>query len=248
MRRPATGRAWRRMRGDSLRSIRSCRLRTGSLRGPPSDWVERDWRCPHTGRWPCWTTPTRPKCITVWPGSCATPASRTRRAARSCGRWRKRRGSARRSSLLLELVEHDRPAKTSKPSNFPSRKTTMTRRRLDVPWTVVRAGDRRRCVAAPSNFASPGRPSQSVPLPDDRAGVASWKVDEAFKKDVFTFVRIEYDSGGFGRRGGGGFGGGFAGGGDAAAAGVEEAGSADVAAGSPTGPTATSISRSAFSN
>jgi Domain of unknown function (DUF4159) len=58
-----------------------------------------------------------------------------------------------------------------------------------------------------------GRPSQSVPLPEDRAGVQDWKVDEGFKKDVFTFVRIEYDSygrGGFGRRGfgGGGFGGG----------------------------------------
>jgi hypothetical protein len=49
-------------------------------------------------------------------------------------------------------------------------------------------------------------------LPEDRAGVPNWKVDDRFKKDVFTFVRVEYDSGGGGgggrRRGGfGGFGG-----------------------------------------
>ena len=35
-------------------------------------------------------------------------------------------------------------------------------------------------------------------IPEDRAGVPNWKVDEHFKKDVFTFVRIEYDS--FGAR------------------------------------------------
>jgi len=48
-------------------------------------------------------------------------------------------------------------------------------------------------------------------IPADRAGVPNWKVDEHFKNDVFTFVRIEYDSyGGGGRRGGGwGYGGGW---------------------------------------
>jgi hypothetical protein len=48
-----------------------------------------------------------------------------------------------------------------------------------------------------------GRPSQ---LPADRAGVLDWQVDPNFKNDVFTFVRIEYDSyrGGYGRRGWGG--------------------------------------------
>jgi hypothetical protein len=44
-------------------------------------------------------------------------------------------------------------------------------------------------------------------LPDDRAGVPNWKVDEHFKNDVFTFVRVQYDSayggGGWGRWGGG---------------------------------------------
>ena len=42
-------------------------------------------------------------------------------------------------------------------------------------------------------------------IPDDRSGVPDWKVDHKFKNDVFTFVRIEYDSyrGGGGRRGGG---------------------------------------------
>jgi Domain of unknown function (DUF4159) len=54
-----------------------------------------------------------------------------------------------------------------------------------------------------------GRSNSGV-IPEDRAGVPNWKVDEAFKKDVFTFVRIEYDSfgGRGGRRGGGGWGGG----------------------------------------
>jgi hypothetical protein len=53
-----------------------------------------------------------------------------------------------------------------------------------------------------------GRPVSGT-IPEDRAGVPTWKVDEAFKKDVFTFVRIEYDSfgGGRGRRGGYGGGG-----------------------------------------
>ena len=49
-------------------------------------------------------------------------------------------------------------------------------------------------------------------LPTDRAGIPNWKVDPKFKHDVFTFVRVEYDSGGgrggYGRRGGRGGGGG----------------------------------------
>ena len=31
-------------------------------------------------------------------------------------------------------------------------------------------------------------------LPDDRAGIPNWKVDEAFPRDVFTFVRVKYSS------------------------------------------------------
>jgi hypothetical protein len=37
-------------------------------------------------------------------------------------------------------------------------------------------------------------PSRNLQLPPDRAGVANWEVDKAFQKDVFTFVRVEYDS------------------------------------------------------
>lgn len=38
----------------------------------------------------------------------------------------------------------------------------------------------------------------------DRGGVPEWKIDERFKNDVFTFVRIRYSShGGYGGRGGG---------------------------------------------
>ena len=47
------------------------------------------------------------------------------------------------------------------------------------------------------------RPSGA--LPADRAGIPNWKVDPKFKNDVFTFVRVQYDSGG--GRGGGGYGG-----------------------------------------
>jgi hypothetical protein len=44
-------------------------------------------------------------------------------------------------------------------------------------------------------------------LPEDRAGIPNWKVDHRFKNDVFTFVRVQYDSawGGRGWGGGGGW-------------------------------------------
>lgn len=58
-------------------------------------------------------------------------------------------------------------------------------------------------------FGRRPRPRPGV-MPDDRAGVPDWKVDDRFKSDVFTFVRVEYDSGGGGGyyRGRGGWGGG----------------------------------------
>ncbi len=41
-------------------------------------------------------------------------------------------------------------------------------------------------------------------LETDRNGVPDWEIDQDFKDDVFTFVRIKYDSyGGYGRGGGG---------------------------------------------
>ena len=43
-----------------------------------------------------------------------------------------------------------------------------------------------------------GMPGQ---MPADRGGVPNWKNDERFKHDVFTFVRVQYDSG-YGRMGG----------------------------------------------
>jgi hypothetical protein len=46
-------------------------------------------------------------------------------------------------------------------------------------------------------------------MPADRNGVPNWKNDERFKHDVFTFVRVQYNSGGYGRRGRGGWGGGW---------------------------------------
>ena len=35
-----------------------------------------------------------------------------------------------------------------------------------------------------------------------RGDVPDWEVDEDFPNDMFTFVRIKYDSGGYGRGGG----------------------------------------------
>jgi hypothetical protein len=46
-------------------------------------------------------------------------------------------------------------------------------------------------------------------IPEDRGGVPDWKIDERYKRDVFTFVRVEYDSGAWGRRGGWGYYGGW---------------------------------------
>jgi Domain of unknown function (DUF4159) len=57
------------------------------------------------------------------------------------------------------------------------------------------------------------RPGGGAVLPDDRAGVPNWTNDDRFKHDVFTFVRVEYNSGGFGGRQWGGMGRGFGGGG-----------------------------------
>lgn len=66
-------------------------------------------------------------------------------------------------------------------------------------WLVVAAG-----VAAAAGIGLAQRqPGRGLQLPADRAGVANWQVDPAFRKDVFTFVRIEYDSYGYGRRRGG---------------------------------------------
>jgi hypothetical protein len=81
----------------------------------------------------------------------------------------------------------------------------MTRKRLSLASLlsilVVAAG-----VTLGQQFPRRSSPRQ---LPSDRAGVPDWKVDEQFKNDVFTFVRIEYDSYyGGGRRGGYGYGGG----------------------------------------
>ena len=70
-------------------------------------------------------------------------------------------------------------------------------------------------VALAQRFGGGGRRPPPGPISDDRRGVPDWKVDERFKNDVFTFVRIEYDSGGGGGgrgRRGGGFGGGYGGG------------------------------------
>jgi hypothetical protein len=44
-----------------------------------------------------------------------------------------------------------------------------------------------------------GRYRRPMVMPEDRNGVPNWTVDEKFKDDVFTFVRLQYDSGMGGR-------------------------------------------------
>ena len=59
-------------------------------------------------------------------------------------------------------------------------------------------------LLAGAAIAQRGRWDRGNYLETGRNGVPDWEVDEDFKDDVFTFVRIKYDSyGGYGRRGGG---------------------------------------------
>ena len=80
----------------------------------------------------------------------------------------------------------------------------MTRKRLSLAALLL-------CLAVASGaalaqqFYRRGNPRA---LPGDRSGVPNWKVDERFKNDVFTFVRVEYDSA-YGGRGWGRWGGGW---------------------------------------
>ena len=87
----------------------------------------------------------------------------------------------------------------------------MTRRRLilaAVPCVLA--------IACGVGLAQRGGWRRQSPLdgiPADRAGVPDWKVDERYKDDVLTFVRVQYDSfrggGGRGRGRGRGWGGGW---------------------------------------
>ncbi|SIO41421.1 protein of unknown function [Singulisphaera sp. GP187] len=80
----------------------------------------------------------------------------------------------------------------------------MTRRRLIlIALPCLLAIVTGVCLAQP-RFGRRPRTRPGI-IPDDRAGVPDWKVDERFKKDVFTFVRVEYDAD-YGGGGGGGFG------------------------------------------
>jgi hypothetical protein len=63
----------------------------------------------------------------------------------------------------------------------------MTRtRRLVLAAAVV--------LVAAAGLVLAQRGSRPRPIAEDRRGVANWEVDPRFEKDVFTFVRIEYDT------------------------------------------------------
>lgn len=81
----------------------------------------------------------------------------------------------------------------------------MTRRRWNTAFAAVA------CVVAvgfslaqqPWWDGGRGYRGGSIELPADRKGIPDWEIDPQFEKDVFTFVRVEYDSfRGRGRRGG----------------------------------------------
>jgi hypothetical protein len=82
----------------------------------------------------------------------------------------------------------------------------MTRRRLilaAIPCLLAAVGGL--ALAQPNWQWQWGRRSPLDGLPADRAGVPDWKIDEQFKDDVFTFVRVQYGSfRGMGRRSRGG--------------------------------------------
>ncbi len=81
----------------------------------------------------------------------------------------------------------------------------MTRRRLILAALSCLLAAGGLALAQPNWGGQWGRRSPLDGLPSDRAGVPDWKIDERFKDDVFTFVRIQYSSyRGMGRRGRGG--------------------------------------------
>jgi hypothetical protein len=86
----------------------------------------------------------------------------------------------------------------------------MTRRRRAIVLVVSCAGLLAAGIALGQQFRQ-FRGGQRGVIPDDRAGVPNWEVDKRFAKDVFTFVRVEYQSGGRGGYRGGFGGGGFGG-------------------------------------
>ncbi len=68
---------------------------------------------------------------------------------------------------------------------------------------LVMAGSLLLCLTAGLVLAQRPFSGRGIELPTDRAGVPNWQNAADFKRDVFTFVRIEYDSYRGGRRGGG---------------------------------------------
>jgi hypothetical protein len=83
----------------------------------------------------------------------------------------------------------------------------MTRRRLilaAVPCVLAIA-----CGVSLAQRYGWRRESPLDGIPADRAGVPDWEVNERFKDDVFTFVRVQFDSFRGGGRRGRGWGGGW---------------------------------------
>ncbi len=143
-------------------------------------------------------------------------ASGTRPAARSSSRSRRPRGSSMPTGSCSSWS--NRPEPPPAPIRIPRpRGPDHDTKTCDPAGDPAARGDRRRpgrgavprARPRPGGFGG-GRGGYGGQIPADRAGVPNWKIDERFKHDVFTFVRVEYNSGYGGRGRAGGWGGGWA--------------------------------------
>ena len=227
------------MRGGSWRSIRWCPRHTAQLARAAEHLGERDdaltaYRAVALAR------RHRPGRSALPPGQAAARCGQAARSPPRGSPFAGRSASVPRGASALARAGRTGPASrrpNSPPATTPSRRQEPddpTTRRLSLLCSVCRQSPP--ACRSPSRFSRWRRGGRGTPpgmIPEDRAGVPNWNVDEHFKNDVFTFVRIEYDS--FGR---GGYGGGGGGGGRRGEDSADSA-AAMAGAGPPTFPTAT---------
>ena len=152
------------------------------------------------------TRPTSPRRTSAWRSCCATTQKRDAARRHVLMALEEAPRFLDAHQLLLELDADQRRRRFVRPmtirrSNELTHENddrSIARSRIVV---ALRSRRRRRWL----NIATAGDD------PDDRAGVPMWENDPEFKNDVFTFVRVQYDS--YGGRGGVVGGGGWGGGG-----------------------------------
>ena len=119
-------------------------------------------------------------------------ASRRRPGARSSSRWRKRLASARPISFCSSWSNMTRRS-LLKVRPFPVAEVTRcndTKTSDTLAVVLIAAGHRRRRRARTARRPVSAASARRVRSPTIARGVPDWKVDEHFKNDVFTFVRV----------------------------------------------------------